>query len=154
MEKPSVTNILKWLQCFTVYVAVQGQKQPERIQDFMGYQALIIDAYLEYKGNWRMSYDQRLQQIAASEPGRSWASVDPTLWNLAFAGQAKTTWCIQCFSMSHQLNNCEFSSISYHWDKEYDTSWSVSSRTRMYLPCVHTQTANSSIYATYASTIP
>ena len=51
MEKPSVTNILKWLQCFTVYVAVQGQKQPERIQDFMGYQALIIDAYLEYKGN-------------------------------------------------------------------------------------------------------
>ena len=50
-KKQSVTNILEWLQCFAVYVAVRGQKQPEQIRDFMGYQALIIDAYLEYKSN-------------------------------------------------------------------------------------------------------
>ena len=43
-KKPSVTNILEWLQCFAVYIAVQGQKQPDRIRDFMGYLALIIDA--------------------------------------------------------------------------------------------------------------
>lgn len=69
-KKQSVTNILEWLQCFAVYVAVRGQKQPERIRDFMGYQALIIDAYLEYKSNCWMGYDRRFRQIAASDPGR------------------------------------------------------------------------------------
>ena len=49
-KKPSVTNIMGWLQCFAVYVAVRCQKQPERIRDLMGYQALIIDAYMEYTG--------------------------------------------------------------------------------------------------------
>ena len=26
MKKPSVTNILEWLQCFAVFIAVQGKK--------------------------------------------------------------------------------------------------------------------------------
>ena len=78
-KKQSVTNILEWLQCFAVYVAVRGQKQPERIRDFMGYQALIIDAYLEYKSNCWMGYDRRFRQIAASDPEKSWASIDPIL---------------------------------------------------------------------------
>ena len=111
-KKPSVTNILEWLQCFAVYVAVRGQKQPDRIRDFMGYQALIIDAYMEYKSDCWMGYDRRFRQIAASQPGRSWASIDPTLWNLAFAGQAKTTRCMHCFSLSHRSDNCELSSKS------------------------------------------
>ena len=111
-KKPSVTNILEWLQCFAVYVAVRGQKQPDRIRDFMGYQALIIDAYMEYKSDCWMGYDRRFRQIAASQPGRSWSSIDPTLWNLAFAGQAKTTRCTHCFSLSHRSDNCEFSSKS------------------------------------------
>ena len=51
-KKSSVTNIIEWLQCFTIYIAVRCQKQPERIRDFMGYQALIIDAYMEYKGDY------------------------------------------------------------------------------------------------------
>ena len=55
----------------------------------MGYQALIIDPYMKYKGDYWMGYDCRFQQITASQPDRSWASIDPILWNLAFAGQAK-----------------------------------------------------------------
>ena len=109
-KKPSVTNIMEWLQCFAVYVAVRCQKQPERIRDIMGYQALIIDAYMEYKGDCWMGYDRRFRQITASQPERSWASIDPTLWNLAFAGQAKTARCMHCFSLSHHSNDCEFAS--------------------------------------------
>ena len=36
----------------------RGQMQPELIQDFLGYQAIIIDVYLEYKCNCWMGYDQ------------------------------------------------------------------------------------------------
>ena len=50
-KKPSVTNILEWLKCFAVYVAVRGQKQPDCIRDFMRYQDLIIDAYMEYESD-------------------------------------------------------------------------------------------------------
>ena len=50
-KKPSVINILEWLQCFVAYMAVRGQKQPKCIRDFMGYQALITDAYMESKSD-------------------------------------------------------------------------------------------------------
>ena len=89
-KKPSVTNKMGWLQCFAVYIAVRCQKQPERIRDLMGYQALIINAYMEYTGDYWMGYDCRFRQITASQPDRSWASIDPTLWHLAFAGQSKS----------------------------------------------------------------
>ena len=75
-----------------------------------GYQALMIDAYMEYKGDCRMGYDQRFRQTTASQPDRSWASIDLTLWNLAFAGQAKTARCMHYFSLSHHSNDCDFAS--------------------------------------------
>ena len=59
-----------------------------------------------------MGYDRRFRQISASQPGRSWTSIDPTLWNLTFAGEVKTTWCTHCFSLSHTSDNCELSSKS------------------------------------------
>lgn len=34
-----VTNILEWIQCFGTYVVVLT---PDRIQDLLGYQALIV----------------------------------------------------------------------------------------------------------------
>ena len=139
-KKPSVTNILEWLQCFTVYVAVQGQKQPECIQDLMGYQALIIDAYLEYKSTWWIGYDQFLQQIAASEPGRSWASVDPTLWNLI------------CFQWNENVSamcpypNCKFQYIYATYISVYNPIVTDVAHKALYCPkrhCLSTSLATS-----------
>lgn len=76
----------------------------------MGYQALIIDAYMEYKGNCWMGYDRRFRQICASQPSRSWAAIHPTLWNLAFTGQAKTARCMHCFSLLHHSSDCDLAS--------------------------------------------
>ena len=42
-----VTNILKWIQCCSIYVAVRLQKYPDKVQDMLGYQALIIEARME-----------------------------------------------------------------------------------------------------------
>lgn len=41
-------NILEWIQCFGIYVAVLMQKHPNRIQDLLGYQTLIVEACMEY----------------------------------------------------------------------------------------------------------
>jgi hypothetical protein len=47
-KRRQVTNILDWIQYFSIYVAVLTQKHPDCIQDLLGYQALIIEACMEY----------------------------------------------------------------------------------------------------------
>ena len=44
-------SILEWLQCYAVYVAVTSRKHPECIPDLIGYQSLVIEAYMEYKND-------------------------------------------------------------------------------------------------------
>ena len=134
-KKPSVTNILEWMQCFAVYVTVRSQKQPDRIRDFMGYQALITDVDMEYKSDCWMCYDRHFRQIAASQPGRSWASIHPTLWNLAFIGQAKTIQCMHCFSLSHRSVKCELYSKSKPQLGHSDWPPPTGQRTRHKLIC-------------------
>ena len=111
-----VTSITQWLQCFAVYTAVISKKQPHRVMDLMGYQILIIEAYHEYRNDSWLNYDRRFRLRAASQPGRSWAAIDSTIWNLAFAGQAKATRCNHCFSFAHSTSNCHLS--GYNTEKK------------------------------------
>ena len=39
-----VTNIIDWVQAFGLHVAIISQKQPQRVPELIGYQALIVDA--------------------------------------------------------------------------------------------------------------
>ena len=43
---PTVTDILDWIQCFAVYMAIVSRKKPKRIADLLGYQSLIIGAVM------------------------------------------------------------------------------------------------------------
>ena len=107
-QKRSLT-ILEWLQCFSTYVSVVARKHPERIADLMGYQSLIIEASMEYKGDCWAGYDRRFRQQAASRPNITWSTNDSTLWSLAFTGRAKVSRCSYCFSLSHRSADCELS---------------------------------------------
>ena len=77
------------------------------MSDLLGYQDLIIDASREFEGEYWMGYDCRFRQWAAVYPTKKWANVEPTLWNLTFAGQANLYHCKLCFSTMHKLNDCE-----------------------------------------------
>lgn len=52
-----VMNILEWIQCFSVYMTVFTLKHPDRIQDLLGYQALIVKACMEYNCKAWLGYD-------------------------------------------------------------------------------------------------
>ena len=54
----------------------------------LSYQALIINAYTEYQGEYWSGYDRQFRQRAAVIPATSWSSMDTTLWNLRFGGRA------------------------------------------------------------------
>ena len=107
-KKRSVTSILEWIQCFSIYTSIISKKQPERVPDLLGYQFLLIDAYLEYRGDTWVGYDRRIHLTAAANASKVWARIDPTLWNLAFTGIAKTSRCTHCFSLNHISSNCEW----------------------------------------------
>ena len=49
-KRRQVSNILEWIQCYSIYMAVWTQKFSRKIQDMLGYQALIVEARMEYEG--------------------------------------------------------------------------------------------------------
>ena len=63
---------------------------------------------MEYKGDSWLGYDRRFRQTVAGSPGAMWAKIDPTLWNMAFTGQAKARQCKHCFSLSHIAEDCDW----------------------------------------------
>ena len=109
-KRRAVTNILEWIQCFSVYIAIIALKYPERVPDLLGYQSLIIDASIQYEGDSWVGYDRRFRLSAAANLTKAWASLDPTLWNLAFAGNARVSRCKHCFALTHTSSKCEWAS--------------------------------------------
>jgi len=52
-----IRNILEWVQCFGIYVAIISQKEPEQMADLLGYQQLIIHSSLNcHEGGWLVRY--------------------------------------------------------------------------------------------------
>ena len=107
-KRRQVANILEWVQCFSVFTAVRTQKCPEKTQDLLGYLAPIVEARMEYEGDGWLGYDRRFRQNAAASLDTTWARIDPTLWNMAFVGQAKVSRCKHCFSLTHTATDCNW----------------------------------------------
>ena len=63
---------------------------------------------MEHGGDGWLGYDRRFLQRAALTPDVSWLTMDSTLWNIAFSGQAKTSRCKFCFSLSHESDDCDW----------------------------------------------
>ena len=55
-KRKQVTNILEWVQCFNIYIAVISTKSPSHVKDLLGYQTLIIQASMEYRGDGWLGY--------------------------------------------------------------------------------------------------
>ena len=63
---------------------------------------------MEYEGDGWLGYDRRFRQTAAATPDITWAKIEPTLWNKAFAGQASSSRCKYCFSLTHRSEECDW----------------------------------------------
>ncbi len=104
-NRKQVMNILDWIKCFGLYMAVRCDKEPHRFKEFVGYQNLVIEASMEYQGDTWMGYDRRFRQ---GVPDTVWSKIDPILWNIALTGQAKALRCKFCFSLSHSAAQCDW----------------------------------------------
>ena len=60
-----ITNIVVWIQCFSWYIAIVCQSQPQRVVDLLGYQNPIITSHQQFPDfNWA-TYDCEFHQQAA-----------------------------------------------------------------------------------------
>ena len=84
-----ISTISEWVQCYSVFMAVVSKKVPERMQDLLSYQAIIVEACMEYEGETWLCYDRRFRQMAAATPDTPWAKIDATLRNMVFTGHAR-----------------------------------------------------------------
>ena len=102
-----VSDIVEWLQCFGMYVynhhIMEAACQSNR-------SAWLPKSYHSgisgISGRLLVGVHRDFRQQVAATPTR-WAVVDPTLWNLAFSGQAGTLCCRYCFSLSYCSSNWE-----------------------------------------------
>ena len=89
----TICNIIKWVQCYGIYVAIISQKDPNRVTDLLSYQSLIIQAAQQYQGDCWLRYDHRFRQMVEAKPSTSWAVINITIWNLVFSGRANLSRC-------------------------------------------------------------
>ena len=68
----TIANMMEWLWCFGIYMAVITRKQPECIPDLLGYQNLIIKAHMQFEGDTWMGYNKCFRQNAATEAPTTW----------------------------------------------------------------------------------
>ena len=54
---------------------------------------------MEYSGDAWLGYNRQFCQCAATDHNKNLAIIDPTLWNLAFAGKAREARCKFCFGL-------------------------------------------------------
>ena len=79
-----VNNIIDWIQCFGIYIAIFSRSTPERVADLVGYQSLIISASQHNReGHWVL-YDRRFRLKASASKIKKWSVIDITIWKIAF----------------------------------------------------------------------
>ena len=108
-QRKLIPDFLTWSQCFAIYTAVLGRDQPHRIPELMAYQLEIAKCAKKYKWPSWVIYDLNFRQEAASKPGMSWATVEPSIYTQCFNSMVKDpsdVWCRTCQALDHATAFC------------------------------------------------
>ena len=85
---PEVTDIMEWVQCFGIYVAIISCSKPKYVDNLIGHQSIIIGAsQIGREGKW-VTYDCCFRLKASASPKKQWSNIDITIWNVTFPERA------------------------------------------------------------------
>ena len=103
-----VKDILTWVSCFTLYVAVLGQAHPHLMQQRLAYMALVVREARRNGGDGWRSYDAIFRQNAAVSPDVDWSQLDSALYTSTFLAQRTQAglFCHHCFGADHVTRDC------------------------------------------------
>ena len=92
---PVLLDIMDWVHCFGMYIAIVSCQKPKRVPDLHGYQRIIMGASLHCReGKW-LTYDRRFRLKASASNNKEWSTIDITIWNTTFPEIAIWGYCSQ-----------------------------------------------------------
>jgi len=87
-RRPTVTDILTWVQCFGIYVSVLTPSYPEAVPELLVYMLEIVGQAKRFRGRTWVLYDATFRRQAAASGNRRWSEVNSTLHASCYSGQA------------------------------------------------------------------
>lgn len=102
-----VPDILSWVQCFNVYMAVVISKHPNKVKEMLAYQALIVSESRRGGRGWRL-YDAAFRQQIKSFEAVDFSKINQSLYSttiLAFSG-GRQKFCSVCMLTDHTQEEC------------------------------------------------
>ena len=118
-RRAPVTDVLVWVQCFSAMVGALSTVYPDKVPEFMAYQALIVKCSCDYDGLGWVLYDRVFRRQVAVTKDLNWSKLNPTLHSLCLAGKARRNkFCSACLSDNHATEQCPES-----WQGCSSASW-------------------------------
>ena len=110
-RRREIPDILSWVSCFGVYMAVLTSKYPEMTRQLLAYQTLIVREARRCGGNGWLAYDTYFRQQVAGDPSADWSSLNTSLYAvtvLAQGGRGGQS-CTTCMESDHSQHECTIS---------------------------------------------
>ena len=102
-----ITNIFEWTTAFHTFSAIYLERHPGRAQELLRYAEIIRFACRKFGGfGWR-TYDVEFRTQQATNPTRSWATIDGVLWLEIFtpSGSGTSPFRVSSFNRQPSLNS-------------------------------------------------
>ena len=107
-QRREVPDLHSWIQCFGVYACVMAAKYPEKTQQLLAYQTVIVREARRCGGNGWQSYDAMFRQQAAFNDKTDWSTLNNTLYSVSFLfhQNGKGCLCTYCLDADHVSSEC------------------------------------------------
>ena len=86
--RKEITDILSWVEAFTVFSVIVCSYFPNRWRDLSSYKLLILRTYRQFAGYAWCDYDKAFRQHAAATRLLDWSELNVQLFNFHTAGSA------------------------------------------------------------------
>ena len=90
-RRKEITDILTWMQAFSVYMLVLTTYWPARITDLLKYQLLIMRTAQQFSGSTWLSYDRAFRRQAAAYNQTDWSFMNTELYYFHVSAAAAVT---------------------------------------------------------------
>ena len=103
-----VLDILSWIQCFGAYACIVAAVQPEKTQQLLAYQTMVVWEARRCGGTGWQAYDTMFRQQVSNDPKSDWSRLNSSLYAVTFLvqqnGRGKS--CLYCLETDHAAFEC------------------------------------------------
>ena len=85
-RKKPIQDLLTWIQCFNIYIAVVAKKHPDMVPEMLAHMLIVMQAQREYEEPAWHLYDEAFRDKAVATGNRKWSQIDTYIYNQIFTG--------------------------------------------------------------------